>query len=313
MKDSLALSTKRTYSSAQRRFITFCEEHGLLWANGSPCPTSELTILRFVGHLSGTCKASSIKVYLAAIRSLHIFHGFQDPLVGCLRVPLVIRGLRRKSPVQDYQKMPITPSVLCSIKAELDFGKYDDILLWAVCCTAFFGFFRASEYTTSKESLARGTFLSLQDVSIDRHDNPSCIFLKLRFSKTDQFGKGCTVVLARCDSFICPVAALVKYIWVRGSDPGPLFLCEDKSPLTRDKLNRRLQKILKACNIQTKFTLHSFRVGAATTAASLGFPEYMIKALGRWSSDAYKVYVNLPLDRLSAASRYLGQAKQYSS
>ncbi len=29
-------------------------------------------------------------------------------------------------------------------------------------------------------------------------------------------------------------------------------------------------------------------MGAATTAASLGFPEYLIKALGRWSSKAYK-------------------------
>ena len=83
--------------------------------------------------------------------------------------------------------------------------------------------------------------------------------------------------------------------------------------MTRDKLNCRLQKVFKLCNIETKFTLHSFRVGAATTAASLGFPEYMIKALGRWSSDAYKVYVKLPLERLSAASLYLGQARQYSS
>ena len=221
MKDSLALNTQRTYSSAQKRFIRFCEDHGFLRANGSPCPASEVTILRFVGHLSDTCKASSVKVYLAAIRSLHIFNGFQDPLVGCLRIPLVVRGLRRKSPVQENRKMPITPSVLCAIKAELDFSKYEDILLWAVCCTAFFGFFRASEYTTSKETLAKGSFLSLQDVTIDKHDSPSCIFLNLRFSKTDQFGKGCTVVLAWPDSFICPVAALLKYIWVRGSDPAP--------------------------------------------------------------------------------------------
>ena len=307
------MNTQRTYSSAQKRFIRFSEDHGFLRANGSPCPTSELTILRFVGHLSETCKASSITVFLAAIRSLHIFHGFQDPLVGCLRILLVIRGLRRMNPVHENRKMPITPSVLCSIKAELDFSKYDDILLWAVCCTAFFGFFRASEYTASQETLAKGSVLSLQDVSIDKHDIPGCIFLNLRFSKTDQVGKGCTVVLARCDSFICPVAALLRYIWIRGSDPGPLFLCGDKSPLTRDKLNSRLQKVFKSCNIETKFTLHSFRVGAATTAASLGFPEYMVKALGRWSSDAYKVYVKLPLERLSAASLYLGQARQYSS
>ena len=60
------------------------------------------------------------------------------------------------------------------------------------------------------------------------------------------------------------------------------------------------------CGIGGNYTLHSFRVGAASTATALGFPEYLLKALGRWSSDAYKVYIKLPLDCPASASRSLG-------
>ncbi len=127
------MSSQRTYSSAQKRFINFCTEHGFLNGNGSPCPAPEIVILRFIAFLSDTCKASSIKVYLAAVRSLHINEGFQDPLLGCLRIPLVVRGLRRRKQDFPKEKLPITPSILLSIKAELDLSKLQDIWFWAVC------------------------------------------------------------------------------------------------------------------------------------------------------------------------------------
>ena len=127
--------------------------------------------------------------------------------------------------------------------------------------------------------------------------------------KTDLFGKGCTLVFAHSASPICPVAALMNYLWVHGSAKGPLFFNSDQTPLTKGKLNGRLQSIFKAAGFRDKFKMHSFRVGAATTAATLGFPEYLIKALGRWSSDAYKVYVKLPAQRLASASSCLGMMK----
>ena len=52
-----------------------------------PLPANELTILRLIRHLSNSGVASTIKVYLLAIRSLHIQEVFQDPLLGCLRIP----------------------------------------------------------------------------------------------------------------------------------------------------------------------------------------------------------------------------------
>ena len=102
------------------------------------------------------------------------------------------------------------------------------------------------------------------------------------------------------------------YLQRRGNDSGPLIRFVDKSPLTREKLNSRLQRIIAAGGWQGRYTLHSFRVGAATTAASLGFPDYLIKALGRWSSEAYQVYIKLPQHRLQLASTCLATANTFN-
>ena len=42
------------------------------------------------------------------------------------------------------------------------------------------------------------------------------------------------------------------------------------------------------------FSGNSFRAGAATTAGDLGFEDYELKMLGRWSSSAYTVYLRNP-------------------
>ena len=45
----------------------------------------------------------------------------------------------------------------------------------------------------------------------------------------------------------------------------------------------------------SNFNGHSFRIGAATTAASRGMEEdCIIKTIGRWESDAYQRYVKIP-------------------
>ena len=49
-----------------------------------------------------------------------------------------------------------------------------------------------------------------------------------------------------------------------------------------------------------------FPLGAATTGARVGLPDHPIKTLGRWSSDAYKLYIrSSELDIAAVSSKVL--------
>ena len=55
---------------------------------------------------------------------------------------------------------------------------------------------------------------------------------------------------------------------------------------------------------QTKYCGHSFRIGAATTAAARGVEDAMIKTLGRWESVTYLRYIKISRQQLAGYSAY---------
>ena len=52
---------------------------------------------------------------------------------------------------------------------------------------------------------------------------------------------------------------------------------------------------------------HSFRIGAATTAARKGVEDSIIKTLGRWESVAYLQYVRIPREQLAGYAQVLAE------
>ena len=96
--------------------------------------------MRFATVLADNLNHSSIKVYLSAVRSLYIDHGFPDPLVGCLRLQRLLRGIKRVQGPVTPTRLPITIDHLRVIQRSLDLSAADHVMLWAACCLGFFGF-----------------------------------------------------------------------------------------------------------------------------------------------------------------------------
>ena len=131
--------------------------------------------------------------------------------------------------------------------------------------------------------------------------------LCLKQSKTDQLRKGVTIVLGRTNkSPLCPVSALLSYLVVRGLAPGPLFTWDNGKFLTRAHFVEEVKKVLQLVGADASdFNGHSFRIGAASTAAANGMEDSLIKTLGRWESDAYQRYIKIPWQELANYTRML--------
>lgn len=160
--EGLVPSTRRTYSSAQKKFIEFCTQLG------------KLTLCLFATFLAYSLKHSSIKVYLSAVRSFHIELGFSDPLVSCFRLQRVVRGIKRIQGVSVTPRLPVTKDTMMVIYRSLHFQVYDHVMLWSACCMAYFGFLRSSEFTTPN-SFNPSIHLTLRDVAFNSHTDLSCM------------------------------------------------------------------------------------------------------------------------------------------
>ena len=214
----------------------------------------------------------------------------------------LIRGVgvvRGKEGRTARKKRPITPPILLQIygsRGDNQLNGRDWEMYWAASCTAFFGFMRAGELTVpTSQPFDASNHLSVADVSAN---HPSCllvIHIKIKASKTDPFRRGVTVVLGASGKVLCPVKVLVEYLKIRGMEPGPLFRLHSGAPLSKKVFVNWVQSALKKLGFDEKeYSGHSFRVGAATTAAARGIQDSIIKAMGRWESSVYLLYIRIP-------------------
>ncbi|XP_006824603.1 uncharacterized protein LOC102800610, partial [Saccoglossus kowalevskii] len=104
----------------------------------------------------------------------------------------------------------------------------------------------------------------------------------------------------------CPVTTLQQFLSVRHKmfplATEPLFLLPELTPLNRRIFTESLRILLARIGLQPHlFAGHSFRIGAATTAASAHIPDHLIQTFGRWSSNCYRTYTRTPESLLQHA------------
>ena len=167
-----------------------------------------------------------------------------------------------------------------------------------------FSFCRSGEVTVESESkYDPNTHLSFSDLTVDSAATPSVISLNIKCSKTNQGRVGC---LGRTGDDLCPVSALLEYLMRRGDRPGALFIWQDGTPLSRTQFVEAVRQALSAAHLPAQdYAGHSFRIGAATTAAMAGLEDSTIQTLGRWRSDSYQLYIRMAPHQLASLSSSL--------
>jgi hypothetical protein len=295
--NSLKMSTKKTYTSAQNRFLRFCNEYNFI-----AYPVSETTLLYYISYLfKEGLKGNSIRVYLSAIRNLNIMHDCPPP-VHTPKILLALKGAVTLS-APPTRKLPITFDILQRIIPLLQY-RLDGQMLSLAMTTAFFGCLRAGELCLPDSvSFNPSVHLCFSDVTLCFTQR--LFKLRLKASKTDKFSNGSIVHIGCSGKPICSYCAMSTYIASRhNADPNsPLFLDKQGNILTKSRFISSTKLLLALLGFDPSlYSGHSFRAGAATTAADKGFDDWQLKMLGRWASNAYTIYLRNPKVVASFAS-----------
>ena len=307
--NSLAPSTRTKYRANFMTYIAFCKT-----INFIPLPISQNTLTLFATYLCPTHSYKNINAHIAAVKYFSEVHGYDPDMTPYSRLYRILRGIKRTQGARFKRppRIPITPPLLTQLGHNLWNSSthfQDKTMLWAAMLTAFHGFLRVSEYTASHVgSYDPQVTLCYTDVSIT---SPTSIMLHIKASKTDPFRVGTNIHLHRNNSPLCPVRALLYYLNIHPVKSGPLFTWHDARYLTRSGLASVLNRI-KPQHVLS-MSSHSFRIGAATTAASAGYPRWLIQALGRWTSNCYRDYIRIPQNTLQNVSISLSTTNINSS
>ncbi|CAH3161837.1 unnamed protein product, partial [Porites lobata] len=273
---SIASSTRRTYSSGERHFIRFCLFHKLISPQTPFLPTSESTLIHFVTHLSNTVSYGTIKVYLAAVKNLHVEFGcpWTSPPCPSYTRPFEDQILPRycqTGPVPYYYFDP--PPNLCQTKTLPIVGHRFFNVVGCFYPYAFFGFLRSSEFTYNGKFNIQ-SHLTRSDVHFYPNIvQPVSFEVVIKKSKTDPFRETAKLTIAKSNSTVCAVTALRDYLLQTNPSGAtqPLFQFSDGRHLTRSSLTNNLRALLKVCGLDsTCYASHSFRIGAATTVGAAG-------------------------------------------
>ena len=115
--------------------------------------------------------------------------------------------------------------------------------------------------------------------------------LLLRSSKTDPFRKGIKILFFK-NEHLCPVSSMFSFLRTVRCESflsdEPLFVDAHNQPFSRDLFISYLRDVLNKLGYdENAFCGHSFRKGFASSMASAGIQDNLIKTLGRWNSSCY--------------------------
>ena len=90
----------------------------------------------------------------------------------------------------------------------------------------------------------------------------------------------------------CPVHWLSVYLSFRRPSGSYLFQQKNGKPVTRDMVMRVMRNALAFVGESpVEYGTHSFRIGRCTDLARFGYTDAQLRSVGRWNSDAFKLYV----------------------
>lgn len=254
-------------------------------------PFTSGAITEFVSylHLRGQAP-STIATHLSGISYFHKIYNLPDPTQS-YQVRQAQTGGRRLNPHVD-QRLPITKDILyqlCSCIPDLAPNAYMASLFQSLFLLMFHAFLRVGEVAVSGQQTNH--ILTIDQLHIS-YMEAKPIALTIHFNSFKHSNGSPVKLRIPIQQDPCPVKFLLQFLKQRGNSPGHLFVTLMKQTISRHQVAEFLSIALQYAGYKPdNYNTHSFRIGAATYAASQGYTPLQIQQMGRWKSDAFYQYL----------------------
>lgn len=236
--------------------------------------------------------SETVNKYLHGLKAWHVYHLEQFPSVEAAVIKQILTASKRldaqlpkkegKKPV--HLKHLVHIAIELSSKGEMELAVLDTVLV------AFWGLARLGEVVSEKKDTME--VITMEDVMFSGVERREAKII-LRGAKTAVPGETQTLQVKELNNLLCPVAAIERRLARSRGRKEALFAYGEEGKtmkLSKQVIMATCQKIWeKTCG--KGLTGHSFRVGGASFRYAIGVKIEDICEIGRWKSEAYRLYI----------------------
>ncbi|OBZ67389.1 hypothetical protein A0H81_12750 [Grifola frondosa] len=192
------------------------------------------------------------------------------------------------------KRAPFTTALLATLLSQLSLSTPRDAAVWACATTVFWAVARIGEFTLPRLNafdLVQHVTRAGMRAAVDRDGHAQVVFA---LPRTKSALNGEDVYWARQEGSIDPQSALENHLRINNpalADPLFAYLHHGKLRLlTRSALISRLHQAMSNAG-SPSLPSHGLRIGGTLEYLLRGVPFDVVKAKGRWASDAFTLYL----------------------
>ena len=317
LEHDVQYSTNKGYKSSFKQYQRFCKIFNI-----PPLPVTQLTTLYWLAFRTTEVKASSALTNYYGMKKIAMYHGYPVSDKNWEFVQSAKRTMKKEfgANTPDVRK-PATFEFVETIYPYFNMNNYNDLVFFVTIVCAVTGLMRTSEiYAKNKKvsphAQTKASVKALWNRNLKAHFNADKTQLThytctIRDTKTEKGHCDVDVVWAKGKFPVSPADLLTNYLNTRiqlqktnkqlSSQPtAPLFQLLDGTIVTSGDIRKRWDILCAKMGLDTKiYTIYSFRIGGATSLARRGVDHRIIQIAGRWTSDAYALYIRMTSDTMA--------------
>ena len=286
-------TTRETYGAGLLVFHVFCDQRAV--PEERRCPADPLLMLTFISSCAGSYSGKTLANYFYAIRAWHTLHG-APWLMNAAEMKAALDGASILAPPSSKRpkRSPMTVATIILLASKLDRSIPLDAAVFACLTTTFYSAARLGEFTLpSLKAFIPSQHVKPSDVRLDQDRNGLQVTV-FKLPRTKSAINGEDVFWAIQQGASDPQAALANHFAINNpAQDRPLFSWKHPNglrPLTRNEFVRRISQAAAELGLDS-IKGHGIRIGATLEYLLRGVPFDVIKSIGRWSSEAFLLYL----------------------